>query len=252
MPTADTMAVCRYLDWDSEFFGQRIARLTAARLTAGNLPAIDAWCRTEKIDCLYFLADSGDEETIRLAEDHGFRLVDIRVTMALKMSAWIADAGGAAGDSIRAFEPADLPVLKEMAGRLHRDSRFFSDSGFPESRSRKLFEKWLENSCLRPTDRVFVAEDAGKAAGYITCHPVSPEAGQIELVAVDVPAQARGLGRALMRAALAWFAAGGMAEVTIVTQGRNVRALRLYERCGFQIRSLQLWYHRRPGAGRGG
>ena len=200
---------------------------------------------------MYFLADAGDEETIRLAEDHGFRLVDIRVTLDLKMSAWTADTGGAAEDSIRAFEPADLPVLKEMAGRLHHDSRFFSDRGFPESRSRKLFEKWVENSCLRPTDRVSVAEDAGRVAGYATCHSAGSGTGQIELVAVDVPAQARGLGRALMRAALAWFAAGGATEVTIVTQGRNVRALRLYERCGFRVRSVQLWYHRRPGAGRG-
>jgi hypothetical protein len=32
--------------------------------------------------------------------------------------------------------------------------------------------------------------------------------------------------------------------VNVVTQGRNSKAQRLYERCGFLTRSVQLWYHR--------
>ena len=38
--------------------------------------------------------------------------------------------------------------------------------------------------------------------------------------------------------------ARGIDRVQVVTQGRNVRAQRVYQRCGFVSAQLQLWYHR--------
>jgi len=77
---------CRYLEWDSEFFGRRIASARVSRLTADTVEEILAWSRTNRIECLYFLADSDHSETVRLAEDHGFRQVDIRMTLACDVS----------------------------------------------------------------------------------------------------------------------------------------------------------------------
>jgi hypothetical protein len=36
----------------------------------------------------------------------------------------------------------------------------------------------------------------------------------------------------------------GAATVSVVTQGRNVRAQRIYQQFGMRTRSLELWYHR--------
>ena len=47
-----------------------------------------------------------------------------------------------------------------------------------------------------------------------------------------------------MHAALAWFSESGVRDVQVVTQGRNRAALRLYQRCGFVIEAVELWYHR--------
>ena len=30
----------------------------------------------------------------------------------------------------------------------------------------------------------------------------------------------------------------------VVTQGRNIAGQRLYQRCGFLTRSVELWYHK--------
>jgi dTDP-4-amino-4,6-dideoxy-D-galactose acyltransferase len=84
----------------------------------------------------------------------------------------------------------------------------------------------------------------GKPAGYITCQLVNEQTGQIGLLGVDVTAQGRGGGRRLVTMALDWFAAKGVTRVIVVTQGRNIRAQRLYQKCGFMTASLQLWYHR--------
>ena len=44
--------------------------------------------------------------------------------------------------------------------------------------------------------------------------------------------------------ALDWFATQGVEKVTVVTQGRNGAAQRLYQRCGFVTGSIHLWYHK--------
>jgi ribosomal protein S18 acetylase RimI-like enzyme len=44
--------------------------------------------------------------------------------------------------------------------------------------------------------------------------------------------------------ALRWFVSQGVTSVSVVTQARNVRAARFYQRAGFSIESIQLWYHK--------
>jgi len=41
-----------------------------------------------------------------------------------------------------------------------------------------------------------------------------------------------------------WFADQNASNITVVTQGRNVAAQRLYQRLGFVTRSLELTYHK--------
>jgi RimJ/RimL family protein N-acetyltransferase len=36
----------------------------------------------------------------------------------------------------------------------------------------------------------------------------------------------------------------GAGRITVVTQGRNVAALRLFERCGFLVESSEVWLHK--------
>lgn len=232
---------CQFLEWDSHHFRQRIARVNSTQLTEEAMPLMEDWCRVNKIDCLYFLADM-DPPTIRLAEKYKFALIDIRVTLAKILSAELTKTHNPHG-KIRPFQSSDLPALKQMAGRLHRDSRFFVDPHFSESRSRSLFEIWIEKSCLNPMDRVLVSELDGTPVGYIACHRDGAE-GQVQLIAVDSAAQGKGIGTNLIQAALSWFSEAGVSLVTVVTQGRNLPAQKLYQKCGFSTQSMQLWYHR--------
>jgi dTDP-4-amino-4,6-dideoxy-D-galactose acyltransferase len=48
----------------------------------------------------------------------------------------------------------------------------------------------------------------------------------------------------VVRAAQAFFLAQGVTEVTVVTQGRNIEAQRLYQKCGFLSRAIYYWYHK--------
>jgi dTDP-4-amino-4,6-dideoxy-D-galactose acyltransferase len=235
-------AICEYLEWDSQFFGRRIARANASCLTEKLVAEIDSWCCLKRIDCLYFLASSTDPLTSRLAQENKFRFVDIRVTLDLRVEA--ARSGNSSSLRVRNAVDRDIPALRAIARSAHRDSRFYFDGNFPYRLCDELYETWIERSCRGWAKNVLVAEEAGDLEGYLTCHLLSPGIGQIGLVAVGDRARGKGIGKDLVSSAARWFAQEGVENISVVTQGRNVRAQRLYQRCGFAIRSVELWFHR--------
>lgn len=239
-------APCTFLSWDSEFFGFRVARVDQNRLTAPFVQAVEAWCQAEAIDCLYFLSDPDDATTVRLAEDHGYRFVDLRLTFERNLAAGEVLP---LSNAIRAFQDDDLESIIEIARVSYTDSRFYFDPCFPREKCDLFYETWMRNSTNGSgfADAVLVAEVAGLpdglTAGFITCK-CHETIGHIGLVGVAEAARGRSLGQALVNHALEWFLEHGMTQVQVVTQGRNIAAQRLYQRCGFLSTELGLWYHK--------
>ncbi len=233
-------ALCTYLEWDSNFFGVRIARLNASRLDEETLANALQWCNSNRIDCLYFLADSDHATTPVLAAQNDFRLTDVRMTLARPLT---ASESFAPEPGIRLAREEDLPALREIASNTHRDTRFYFDRHFDRDKCDQLYATWIENSLRGFAQAVLVAEIANTPAAYLACHLKSDEA-QIGLLGVDAQHQGRGLGTKLVRQFLTWSREQNAQRTTVVTQGRNLAAQRLYQRNGFVTASLQLWYHR--------
>jgi dTDP-4-amino-4,6-dideoxy-D-galactose acyltransferase len=231
---------CDYLDWDSTFFGMRIGRVTGSRLTTERLAGVLAWAEEHSVECLYLLADP-DPSTTRLAEDGGFHLVDVRVTLGARPAASDLQPWRLAG--VRASSPRDVPALRAIAGTSHGDSRFYQDPRVPRPLCDELFRTWIEKSCHDYAAAVLVAECEGRVAGYLTCQ-VEDRQGRFGLVAVADWARRGGLGTRLVQGGLRWFAEHGLEGVRVATQGRNLQAQRLFGRQGFLVEHVQLWYHR--------
>lgn len=229
---------CRLLQWDTEFFGFRIARVSKLHLACEDMRTVLDWCAREHIRCLYLLAASDDSTTIQLAENHDFHLADIRVTLERPIATALQQSSG-----IRLAREGDIPALVSIARASHTDSRFYFDTGFPRERSDALYEAWIENSCHGYAQTVLVAERHTKLAGYITCHRQQRE-GQIGLLAVADWARGTGVATSLIDGFWQTFQHAGVTHVTVVTQGRNIASQRLYQRCGFLTKSVELWYHR--------
>jgi len=230
----------RILDWDSAHFGMRIGRVTPVRADEKLLQAALRWADEQSLDCMYLLADSSHAETVRLAGELGWRMVDMRVTLGIEMS-----TAAKIDSPMRLAGAGDLAYLKQLAISSHKDSRFYTDGKFPEAACGGLFAAWIERSVHDPgfAGAVFVPEIAeGKPAGYITC-ALKQGAGEIGLIAVDPAARRTGLGTRLLAQATSWFAAQGADRASVVTQGCNIAALRMYQRYGFAIESIQLWFH---------
>ncbi len=240
-----TIEPCQLLEWDSQFFGRNIGRVTEHRLEPQNMAAINVWCTDHLIDCLYFLADSDHADTIRLAEDNGFRLVDMRVTLQCRIADWQARAvnGRPSEGCVRPVIPSDVLTLQAIARKSHTDSRFYFDGCFSLERCGALYELWIKRSCEGHADHVLVAELNGQPVGYFSCHRQGAQ-GQVGLVGMSEEAHGKGMGQYLTHQAMQWFADQSVESVEVVTQGRNIAAQRLYQRCGFLVRSVQLWYHK--------
>jgi len=233
-------AAVRFLEWDSEFFGVRIASMAPAKLDDQSLLGVVDWARTEKIACLYALSDADDIATLRRLESAGARLVDIRMTFERRLDG-PTPAHGA--DAIRTARESDIAALRKLAAASHTASRFFADGGFERARCEELYATWIEKSCRGWADRVLVAELDGRLAGYVSCHVREGSRGEIGLVAVAPEAQGRGLGAQLVDSAVEWLAERELSRVTVVTQGSNAGAQRLYQSRGFRTSIVQLWHH---------
>lgn len=241
MTTIATDAPARILDWDSEFFGYRIARATADSLSRPAARELISWAEAEAVHCVYFLADSDDTASVRAVEEAGFRLTDVRVTLGLDR----ADGVEAPPSGIEPATVEDISALRSIASESHRDTRFYHDGRFDPGRCDELYATWIEKSCTGYADQVLVARDyGGEAVGYISGHlDAEPSVARIGLIAVAASSQGRGVGGHLLRGALAWFASAGRPRVTVQTQGRNVAGLRLYEGLGFRVEAMELWFH---------
>ncbi len=238
------MSGVELLPWDSAFFGRTIARLTGRLTTEDDVARLRTSLATKDVACTYCLVDSSDRDTVERLERLGARLVDVRVTYQLKLSA----TERLPLASVRDARANDLPDLEPLAARAHGDSRFHFDAHFDRERVRELYREWLRKSIAGTlADGVVTVDDAGHAAGYVTfsgpARTGTPGTGEIGLVAIAENVRGRGYGRALLNGALAELERRGVTTVSVATQGRNIGAQRLYQHAGFRTQALGLWFH---------
>ena len=150
---------------------------------------------------------------------------------------------------IRTFRPADLPRLQEITGQtfgpvsIDRNlEQVLGAFGRQDWRGRKAAA--IAEDCAAQPDGVFVAEDAdGRVVGYVTTR-LNAESGigWIPNLAVDPAHQGKGLGRALLEHALAFFRQRGMTVAKIETLAQNPVGQALYPSLGFREVARQIHY----------
>ena len=140
---------------------------------------------------------------------------------------------------IRPYTPADLPLLKRITSEGfagvsidHGIEDAFGPINGHDWRWRK--ERHIDFDVAREPSGVFVAEDAGEVAGYITTWQDSDGGiGHIPNLAVASTHRNLGLGRTLIEHALGHFRACGLTHAKIETLAQNAVGNHLYPSLGF-------------------
>lgn len=220
------------LQWDTEFWGKRIGR-------ASHQDGLSEWACENTVGMVGLLLDASDVGGIHRAEENGYRTMDIRVTLARPTDR----------EPVLAFpfRPEDISRLVEIARESHRITRFYADPLLPDEKCDDLYESWIRQSCDGWASAVLVAVDDSVPVGYVTVHQDTGLGASIGLIAVHEDARSRGVGQALVRSAIGWAHQRGSREMTVVTQGRNIAAQRVFQACGFRTTKTEVWLHAHYG-----
>ncbi len=243
----DNVNPCRFLEWDTSFFGKRIAQVQGSSLTYEFIRSVIAWCGEKSIDCLYFLSTADDPETIWIAEDHGFRLVEIRYTLERSLKDWDPETRPRSAENIliRPVIIEDIPNLQDIARQCYVDSRFYFDKNFSSKLWGDYYATWVKKSCEGGADLALAAVMDNQTVGYITgLIDQQTKQGVYELTGVLESARRAGVGQELFRSGLDWYVQHGIESIWVATQGRNITTQRMIQRHGFLSKSCQVYYHK--------
>lgn len=231
-----------FLEWDSNFFNKRIGRIVSPALTQAEMKAILDWVKLEKINCLYYLASGLEKNAAAVAEANGFHFVDLRVTYNKDLRK--PEKEFIPKWHIRRAVDGDLDTLKEMARGAFPLSRFKVDPNFNQEKADQMYEVWIENDLRQKGHDVWVIDADTQLAAFTSVSSKTEGKAQIGLVGTQESWRGKGLSLELQRFISEQLRNEDIAEVEVVTQGRNIPAQNLYQRAGYYVRSIDLWYHK--------
>jgi dTDP-4-amino-4,6-dideoxy-D-galactose acyltransferase len=230
------------LEWDSEFFGCTIARVTSAGAT--DLEAACRAARGKDVDCLYLLVDGHAHDTLTAAARVGFSCMGDRLTfrrdlLHVQSTEFEAQFAPTTSEDLEHFIPHVRTAFQ--------DSRFFRDPRFDRERAESLYEVWLRKSALNGyADACLTAFLGEQPVGFVTVDVDDRhdrKTGTIGLIGVTPSARGRGVGRALVAAAHQFYRIADATCAEVVTHGTNLAAQRLYLRDGYRPAKIQTWFH---------
>jgi GNAT superfamily N-acetyltransferase len=235
------------LTWDSAFFGFSVAKTTTLYLLPYQVDEVIKSCLQEKIKCLYCELHPDEVATVAAVQSAGFTFVEFRMVLEISSLPTRRGAGGLDPSSSVMVDDCprvtDLPYLEQIATSIAPMSRFAVDTRFAPGASIEMYRLWLHNSLADPATTVLLAREESKPLGLLTLKQVGAVA-QFVLFGVAPEARGRGVGAALMHAGIEKCRSLSMQRVELVTQGRNVGAVRLYERAGFTLAHVSYYFHK--------
>lgn len=173
-------------------------------------------CRTE-----------GDGKALSAA---GFSKVETLVT--LECSSFKAVVARSSEVPVRAGGPGDIPACRGIAAEALRWDRFHADPRIDNGAADGLKADWIENDLKGRADRTFVAETGGAVVGFCAML-LRPDLAVIDLIAVAPGEQGKGIGRALVAAAIDHYR-DSVAAIRVGTQAANPQSLTFYHSLGFE------------------
>jgi GNAT superfamily N-acetyltransferase len=135
-------------------------------------------------------------------------------------------------ETIDAATAPDIPALVDLLALLFTQEADFAPDHAKQERALRLI---IENPA---TGAIFVARDGGAAVGMVSLlFTVSTaEGGQaawLEDMVLRAGQRGGGLGTRLLRHAIEWARAQGIARISLLTDRTNEGAIRFYGRQGF-------------------
>lgn len=147
--------------------------------------------------------------------------------------------------SIRTATPDDTDAFVENMWAVGADGRWIgTEVPFDRERRARLYRESTQD----PAAGIFVGEVDGRVVAHLGLHPTSYGTLELGMTIID-GFRELGVGTALMEAGLAWARTTDAHKIELQVWPDNARAIRLYERFGFEREGyLRRHYRRRDGS----
>jgi GNAT superfamily N-acetyltransferase len=269
----------RKLDWESKYFGMKMATLKIKSLSRSYnqnkkvasllIKDIINMAKKKKIEHLSVKINPFQIEEIHALEENGFYFVASLVSFILNLNS--ADFCGANPPrlgirlgtksrtfiNIERFRKKDLVKLKTIALNSFKDrgiwlDRFHADPHLDKKKSDELYVKWLVNCCRgKEADLILVARRKGIPVGFITSKfdkdidkYLKKKMVRIPLNAVDKKVRGQGIYRSLVGELLSVLKDKGIEYALITTQLTTRAVARVWMGLGAKVDSLRLVFHK--------
>jgi ribosomal protein S18 acetylase RimI-like enzyme len=154
---------------------------------------------------------------------------------------------------IRPLDPADVAGAIELSLRAWAPVHESMAHVLGETINAMVYPDWAAQQagdvravCEDRAAHVWVAESGGRPAGFVAIRIGSDGTGEIDMIAVDPPAQGQGIGTALTQFAMRVMRDSGVQLAIAATGGDpgHAPARRTYEKAGFTGLPLVRYYAR--------
>jgi RimJ/RimL family protein N-acetyltransferase len=151
--------------------------------------------------------------------------------------------------TIRKAEPGDAAALVELGSQVGSEPEGWLITA-NDWRSAADERRYLRALRRYPHASVMVAEEDGRIVGRLSLardqHPASYHVADLGLM-VAASHRRRGIGRALLDAAVEWAQDSGVRKLELHVFPHNEPALRMYEAYGFEREGYRREHYRRSG-----
>lgn len=234
--------VFQILDWDSNFFKYKVARINALNLSSNELTNLLSKLSLLKVKLAYWFIDPKDKISNEAAKSNNGFLADDKITYIINLSSDPPKRIDCPKIQSYLYKPLNKNLLS-LALQSGFYSRYRQDKKFVRNEFCRLYTTWIKRSLngeIAADVIVYVDNDIEK--GLVTLEK-KDNYGSIGLLAVDKKYRGKSVGKQLINAAFEKFKEIGIRKVKVTTQKKNVIACKFYEKIGFAFDNVQNIYH---------
>ena len=225
------------LDWDSTFFGFKVASINPPFLHKEDIKQLCTKLRNESVKICYWKTPNVINE---FPEKIDVTLVDVASIYSIKLPT--ETTKNDTHISLYQDKVASEELIK-IGIQCGLYSRFKVDSKFPSGSFEKMYSQWIQKSVKKElADDIILYEKDSKLAGIVTVY-VKNKIGHIGLFGIDESMRGKGIGKKLLNASLNYFKDKKCESAQVVTQSENVAGCAAYESVGFSLKQKQYCYH---------
>jgi len=228
------------LDWDSDFFGIKTARIDASDLSENQLLEEIKKSVESNFSLVYIFAPHDDASLKKIILNGGGKLADEKVTYLIKSSSVDPVSSEFIHSCLGSEIDEDLESLAIESGKY---SRFRIDDRIPRNKFEDLYRLWIQNSLSGVfAKEVYVFEEDGEKLGMVSMD-IRNGAGWIGIIAINENYRGKSIGKLLMHAAIRYCKEKHAEILNVQTQKANNVSCEFYEKLGFTVRNIEDVYH---------